>query len=110
MDEPPPGELSSQFNLSLSLGSLLSLPSRFIARLRKIDDILNQDLENHALAAAAAAQSQGPGNRIQHRGVPENISYELVAMPGPLAFLTSGYAVGLLAMVRELCHLPLVKC
>ncbi len=102
MNDPPARESSSQFNLSLSLGSLLSLPSRFIARIRKIDDILSQDLENHAMASAAAAHAQGLSGRMQQRGGAENLPFELVAMPGPLAFLTSGYAVGLLAMVREL--------
>ncbi|TDL24881.1 hypothetical protein BD410DRAFT_766450 [Rickenella mellea] len=84
---------NTSYNLTVKLGSLFSFPSRFIARIRKIDDMINQDFENASLTAAAMSN-----NRI-HRMSPEgNIPYELVAMPGPWAFLTSGYAVGLLAM------------
>ena len=98
MDDPTTSSL--QYNLTLKLGSLLSLPSRFLARIRRFDDMLSQDLENHALAAtAAAAAAQGRHQQQRLTSSPERFSYEIVAMPGPLAFLTSGYAIGLLVMV-----------
>lgn len=92
------GSHSSHYNLSLSLGSLLSLPSKLISRIRKIDDMLNQDLEGHTLATTAAMRRTRGGQRpsADSGGIP----YELIAMPGPLAFMTSGYAVGLVGMVR----------
>jgi hypothetical protein len=86
---------------NLTLGSFLSFPSRFIARMRRFDDMLNQDLQRQQFAAnAAALQAQtGGSQRFPNTRHPEGLPYEMVAMPGPLAFITSGYAVGLLAMV-----------
>lgn len=81
------------YNLSSRLGSLLSLPSRFVARIRKIDEDFNHDLERHSIATAAMS------NRIHRMASDNSPSYEFVAMPGPWAFVTSGYAVGLLVMV-----------
>ena len=47
--------LNSTYNLTLRLGSLFSLPSRFIAKWRRFDDLLQHDgVDEHALAAAAA--------------------------------------------------------
>ena len=89
-----------QNSINLTLGSILSFPSWFIGRLRRIDDMLQQDLQTHQLAASAAAMQAQPGRAQRLAGRhPEGIPYEMVAMPGPLAFITSGYAVGLLAMV-----------
>ena len=96
--------VSSTYNITLKLGSLLSLPSRFIARIRKLDDMFGQDLDPTVAAlGSTAAVGQRDVSRIHSvrpPPAPDTLSYELVAMPGPLAFLTSGYAVGLVAMVR----------
>ena len=64
--------------------------------------MLHQDLQSQQLVAASAAAMQTQTGRVQRLTTrhPEGIPYEMVAMPGPLAFVTSGYAVGLLAMVR----------
>ncbi|KAH8117095.1 hypothetical protein DFH11DRAFT_1687859 [Phellopilus nigrolimitatus] len=88
-----------QFNLTIKLGSLLSLPSKFIHRLRRIDDMLNHDLNSQSATLAMTTAAHGS---IIHTSMPPpapgSLPYGFVAMPGPLAFLTSGYAVGLVAM------------
>lgn len=104
--------MNSTFNITLlNLGSFFSFPSRFIARIRKFDDFLNHDLDapsestltafaGHPMTAASTAN----GVRMHTTRPPparESLTYELISMPGPLAFLTSGYAVGLVAMVSR---------
>lgn len=86
---------SQSFNYSFTLGSLLEFPSRIFARIRKADESLVQDLKTHSLATIAPASSE-PMRRI-HADI--SFQHEEVVLPGPLAFLTSGYAVGLLLMV-----------
>ena len=100
MDNDIP-QATPQLLPNLTLGSFLSFPSRFIARMRRIDDMLHQDLQRQqfAAASAAAAQTQTGRQRFPTTRHPDGLPYEMVAMPGPLAFVTSGYAVGLLAMV-----------
>lgn len=94
-----------QYNLTIRLGSLLSLPSKFLHRLRRIDDLLNHDLD----AQSAALDIPMPMTTTINSGVSEvarpppsrsSLTYELVTMPGPFAFLTSGYSLGLVALVR----------
>lgn len=102
--------MNSTYNITLKLGALLSLPSRFIARIRRFDDFLNQDIHLPiddsdaaiSLTAAGVTAATHAGTRIYSTRPPparDTIPYEFVAMPGPLAFLTSGYAVGLVTMV-----------
>ena len=84
------------FNASLKLAHrFLSLPSRALARLRRLDDMA---LDLHVAVAAQATQqasSGTPGYR-RHR----NAGHVGVApMPGPWGFLTSGYFLGLFVMV-----------
>ncbi|KAL5511351.1 hypothetical protein ACEPAH_4567 [Sanghuangporus vaninii] len=94
-----------QYNLTIRLGSLLALPSKFLHRLRKIDDLLNHDLDIQSAAldlpmpmpitsTAHAVMSDVP------RPPPSRatLAYELASMPGPFAFLTSGYALGLVTL------------
>ncbi|THH08324.1 hypothetical protein EW145_g2783 [Phellinidium pouzarii] len=84
------------YNLTIKLGSLLSLPSKFIHRLRRIDDMLNHDLDAHPTAALAmTTAAQGSRTHVARPPpAPDSISYELVAMPGAFAFLTSGSILG----------------
>ena len=84
------------FNTTLKLAHrFLGLPSRALARLRRLDDIA---LDLHVAVAAQATQqasSGTPGFR-RHR----NAGHVGVApMPGPWGFLTSGYFLGLFVMV-----------
>lgn len=93
-----------EYNITIRLGSLLSLPSKFIQRLRRIDDMLNMDLEAHhttpGLAMSMTSAAYEGGTHIARPPPsPHSFSYELIVMPGAFSFLTSGYALGLLAMV-----------
>ena len=93
------------FNTSLKLAHrFLSLPSRALARLRRLDDMA---LDLHEAAAATHASKAGnyyPNDgtgahqgyrRHRHLGSAANSP----PMPGPWGFLTSGYFVGLFLMV-----------
>ncbi|EJD02179.1 uncharacterized protein FOMMEDRAFT_168701 [Fomitiporia mediterranea MF3/22] len=92
-----------QYNLTIRLGSLLALPSKFLHRLRRIDDLLNHDLD----VQSAALSIPMPVTTSFHSGVSDvarpppsrsSLSYEITTMPGPFAFMTSGYALGLIAL------------
>lgn len=107
--------MNSTYNITLKLGSLLSLPSRFIARIRRLDEFLNQDIHlpvddpdaATSLTAVAGTAATHAGARMYTTRPPparDTIPYEFVTMPGPLAFLTSGYAVGLVVMVSRLSY------
>ncbi|PIL28182.1 hypothetical protein GSI_09719 [Ganoderma sinense ZZ0214-1] len=91
------------FNSSLLLNTtlklahrFLGLPSRALARLRRLDDMA---LELHVAAQTATTQQAGsgtPGYR-RHR----NAGHVGIApMPGPWGFLTSGYFLGLFVMTH----------
>lgn len=102
----------SEYNITIRLGSLLALPSKFIQRLRRIDEVLNHDLEAHhttvnlAMSVTPAAFGEARTHVARPPPSPNSLGYELVAMPGAFAFLTSGYALGLLAMVRPPISVP----
>ena len=85
---------SPSLNISAIFHSLLSWPSRVISKVRRLDDLLNNDIENHAITTAAM---QSNNMRRIHPDI--KIGGDVVALPGPWAFVTSGYAVGLLLMV-----------
>ncbi len=90
------------FNTSLKIAHrFLTLPSRALARLRRLDDMA---LDMHDAAARAsqagtydanAGMRAGGYRRHRHMGNP---AYP-PPMPGPWGFLTSGYFVGLVIMV-----------
>lgn len=97
VDSPP---LSTGYNITFNLTSLFTLPSRFFARMRRVDDfftsahiqgesdspILNLDEWNMSRAAARGAdQVQAPAF---HQ-----------TFPSPWAFFTSWYAIGLFILV-----------
>ena len=95
-----------QYNLTIRLGSLLALPSKFLHRLRRIDDLLSHDLD----IQSAALDLPMPITSSVHSSMSDvprpppsraSLAYELANMPGPFAFLTSGYALGLVTLVRR---------
>ena len=82
------------FDAGLKLAHrFLSLPSRALARIRRLDDMA---LDFHIAAQTTQQASSGtPGYRRQR-----NAGHVGVApMPGPWGFLTSGYFLGLFVMV-----------
>jgi hypothetical protein len=86
--------LNTSFNLTFKLGPILSFPSRFIARIRLIDELFNQD-------PARKWDPDSPNAHIMHLSTSGSI---ISPFPGPWGFLTSGYALILFVMV---CHLVL---
>ncbi|KAF8582297.1 hypothetical protein K439DRAFT_1635411 [Ramaria rubella] len=73
--------LSTTTNLSsVAFRSMLSMPTRFFNNIRRVDDLLTADIH---------AQQTERGH--QHHPF-------LVSLPGPWAFITSGYALALLLM------------
>ncbi|KAI1791747.1 hypothetical protein LXA43DRAFT_1010317 [Ganoderma leucocontextum] len=87
------------YNTSLKLAHrFLSLPSRALARLRRLDDMA---LELHFAAQATQQASSGTPGYRRHR----NAGHVGIApMPGPWGFLTSGYFLGLFVMVSSASH------
>lgn len=82
------------------LNKIGSFPSRFIARMQLIDELLEQDAERQAAALAAALND--PENSQAQRLRPSGLHVAGVTpMPGPWGFFASWYAVGLFIMVRE---------
>lgn len=81
-------EASPSFlNTSLKVASrFFTLPSRLIARVRRLDDVLNADID------ATPRNAQGSRNDTP-------LGFSMEPLPGPLAFVTSGYFFGLFVMV-----------
>jgi hypothetical protein len=78
------------------LRKIITLPSRFAARMRLVDELLEQDAERQAEALTAALND--PQNaELRRAHALQRVQY--TPMPGPWGFFTSGYAVGLLVMV-----------
>lgn len=87
--------VSGAYNISLNLSAigstLLSIPTRLLARIRKVDDMLPEDTpiaEAVTWTSTAAAASK-----------PSIVSLTAQSFPGPWAFFTSAYMLGLFAMV-----------
>lgn len=75
------------FNVSLGLPNYLTnFSSKFIARLQRLDELLSQDDPPHPLYAKTSPGMQTDGFLFQ-------------PVPAPWGFVTSGYAIGLLAVV-----------
>ena len=102
-----------QYNLTIKLGSLLSLPAKFLHRLRRMDDVLSHDLDQHPstldLEMPMSTLTQ-PG-QASHVAMPPpprtSFAFEVINAPGPIAFMTSRYALGLCVMVSFSCYVLL---
>ncbi|KAJ6619550.1 hypothetical protein B0H10DRAFT_2026224 [Mycena sp. CBHHK59/15] len=90
--EPPLHTVSPSYNISLNLSSLITFPSRLLARIRKADDFLFQD----ALAAAPSLTSRRAAKSNQFSGRASDLAGPL--FPGPYGFFLSGYMIGLVAL------------
>jgi hypothetical protein len=86
-------------NLSRSFRSLLSLPIKFLSRIHRIDqqdELLRQ-----------AFQQRTNSNDLHTKVNPDFIrqleadTRALAGIPGPFTFIMSGYAVGIVLMVRQ---------
>ncbi|TFY65006.1 hypothetical protein EVG20_g5753 [Dentipellis fragilis] len=88
-----PAALSFNISFSVNLGSLMHFPSRLLARMRKLDDmLLNSDLHSNVAdnAHEGSLMRRMRPERSTHAGLP--------LMPGPWSFFASGYAIALFAM------------
>ena len=90
--------LSFNISFSLNLGSLLHVPSRLFARMRRLDDIFGMHSEIDS-ANSLGASSEGTSLIRRMRGEHPPPPGGLTPLPGPWAFFASGYAVALFAMV-----------
>ncbi|TFY73074.1 hypothetical protein EWM64_g10938 [Hericium alpestre] len=89
--------LSFNISFSVNLGSLMQLPSRILARLRKLDALLDPDAGGRMGAGATGNVGNGSlMRRIRPDRPPPPPG--LTPMPGPWAFFASGYAIALFAM------------
>ena len=90
---------STPLNLTYKLGSILTFPSRFLAQIRLIDELLNPGAGRNSTGA-----SDWDVSNI-FSSLPDS-SPRITPFPGPWGFLTSGYALVLFAMVSTLASEP----
>lgn len=76
-----------------AVSRLLDIPTRAIARVRRLDNLL--DADNTARTSGRFLRSHAG-----HRGDEPLVGLSMDPIPGPLGFLTSGYFFGLFVMVR----------
>lgn len=98
-------DIPSYYNLTLKLGSLFAFPSRFLARIRGIDELLNQDTQQNTVVNLV--RNEWDTGAYTRRSPPPPA---FTPFPGPWGFLTSGYAVGLFAMVNIFQLHALPRC
>ncbi|KAK7048184.1 hypothetical protein R3P38DRAFT_3307099 [Favolaschia claudopus] len=80
---------SSSYNISLNFTSLISLPSRLLARIRKADDFLFLD-------AVSTIPTSGAGRAKSNALLTNNGTTNM--FPGPYGFFLSGYMLGLVLL------------
>lgn len=88
------------YNVTASLATrFLWLPVRIITRIRQLDDIMDQAASQGGLYATSSSTDLKSAlkQRVNDSPGPKGI-------PGLWGFLTSGYFVGLLLMVRPILH------
>ena len=90
-------EASPSFlNTTLKVASrFFTLPSRLVARVRRLDNVLNADID---ATPSAYAGTSGGHNQASRNDTP-SVGFAMEPLPGPLAFVTSGYFFGLFVMV-----------
>lgn len=88
-------ESPTLYNATLNLASrILELPSRVLARVRRLDNMLNQDIVSQPrLYSSTAVRRHGAQDTSTGPSMPP--------VPGPLGFITSGYFLGLFIIVSD---------
>jgi hypothetical protein len=79
--------------------SLLNIPSRFLARLRSLDRLLDREAESNQAISFLLSYGTDPGPPEARMATPPPSAFP--HYPGPWSFFASGYAVSLFAMVRH---------
>jgi hypothetical protein len=74
---------------------VLTFPSRLYARIRLIDELLQENAERQA-------ESIAEQYRLAHPDAPLPVRGRHLTMPGPWAFFMSGYAVAVIILVSAL--------
>lgn len=82
---------AAAYNFSINLTSIFSLPSRFMARMHTIDEIIHLD--------AAQRRSEWQQANALEPSTPSPSNF--APLPGPWGFMTSGYLLGLIIMVSS---------
>lgn len=106
------------FNTSYKLATrFLGLPSRVLARMRRLDEILEHHPPNHqeyvspsftSLPNGYATAAPNPSDSRIHR-MRQGLSggQGVASVPGPWGFLTSGYFLGIFIMVSSIPQIDL---
>ena len=81
------------------LKSLVHIPSRFLARLRSLDRLLDREAESNQAISFLLSYGTDSGPPVPHMATPPPSAFP--HYPGPWSFFASGYAVSLFAMVRH---------
>ena len=77
--------------------AILRTPAQVLARLRRLDDVLDYTPTQGAASGYSSTTSDA-NSRLHQRSVTRDTG--IVPIPGPWGFLMSGYFVGLFFMVR----------
>ncbi|TFY57761.1 hypothetical protein EVJ58_g6832 [Rhodofomes roseus] len=98
LDETP-----TILNTTLKVASrFFTLPSRLVARVRRLDDVLNNaEMEAAAARRHAYAATSAAGAQASSHDDPA-VGFEMEPIPGPMGFVTSGYFFGLFIMALVL--------
>jgi hypothetical protein len=80
------------------LRRIATFPTRFLQRLRLLDQILSEDAERRAAAPPPAYSVRTTSNG---EGIAETTRQQVQGgLPGPWSFFISGYGIGIITMVR----------
>ena len=78
---------------------LLVAPFRGLARLLRLDRLLDREEEPIQIISSSLAYGTDGGTSVVHMASPPPSTFQ--HFPGPWSFFASGYAVSLFAMVRH---------
>ena len=105
----PKGDSLGIYNITASLATrFLQFPSRLIAKVRQLDDILDQAASSGGVYANSMGSPTTDFKLVYNHSKQRMLdSSGAKGVPGLWGFLTSGYFLGLLMMVRFFsCYWP----